>query len=419
CYSVPLATLENIVQSILPQAFQPTSGGPWLGAQKISDLTIVTVSNQVDLIVQIFKKLLYFDTFSAIEQTSLSLEDLSALAQSTRLLINAVGPYNRYSSPVVEACAKNQTHYLDVTGETPWVFEMIQKYHGVAKDNKAIIIPEVGVESSPSDLLAWSLATLIRQRLSVGTREVVVSADASRTQPSGGSLATLVSLLDHYGLDELKRSLKPFALSPIPGPKPVPSAPFVNRFLGIRVVPDLGTLTTSIGASPNVAIVERTWGLLGGKDFYGPSFQYKEYRRARNKFAGMMAHFAITLGFIALTIPPLRWLLQIVAHNVYAPGQGPSKQDTAGDSLELRAIAEADQHASKPKRAMAKFLWRGGLYHLTALLAVEAAMVILNDDSIIDRLGGGLLTPAMLGQPYIDRLRNAGVVFENRLMPDK
>ncbi|KAI4158697.1 MAG: hypothetical protein LQ342_007218 [Letrouitia transgressa] len=244
-------------------------------------------------------------------------------------------------------------------------------------------------------------------------------ADASRSQFSGGSLATIVSLSDHYGLDELKRSSKPFALSPIPGPKPLRSVPFYTRFLGIRTVPDLGILTTWMLASPNVAIVERTWGLLGGKEFYGPSFQYREYRRVRNKFAAMMVHFAITLGFIALTIPPLRWLLQIVAHNVYPPGQGPSKEDTTGDSLELRAIAEADQHTFKPKRAMAKFLWQGGVYHLTALLAVEAAMVILNDDGIVDRLGGGLLTPAMLGQPYIDRLRNAGVVFEYRLMPDK
>lgn len=248
---------------------------------------------------------------------------------------------------------------------------------------------------------------------------MLVIADASRGQFSGGSLATIVSLAGHYGLNELNRSSKPFALSPIPGPKSERSVPFFTRFLGIRTVPDLGILTTWILASPNVATVERTWGLLGGKEFYGPSFQYKEYIRVRNKFAGVMVHFAITLGFIALTIPPLRWILQIVAHNLYAPGQGPSKEDTIGESLELRAIAEADQHTAKPKRAMAKFVWQGGIYHLTALLAVEAAMVILNDDGIVDRLGGGLLTPAMLGQPYIDRLRNAGIVFQNRLMPDE
>lgn len=40
--------------------------------------------------------------------------ELNDLAQKTRLIINCVGPYNLYSSPVVEACAINGTHYLDV-----------------------------------------------------------------------------------------------------------------------------------------------------------------------------------------------------------------------------------------------------------------------------------------------------------------
>lgn len=51
---------------------------------------------------------------TAIEVCALSSTDLDSLAKKTKLLINTVGPYHRYSSPVVEACAKNGTHYLDV-----------------------------------------------------------------------------------------------------------------------------------------------------------------------------------------------------------------------------------------------------------------------------------------------------------------
>lgn len=40
--------------------------------------------------------------------------EMNELAQKTRLIINCVGPYHLYSSPVVEACATNGTHYLDV-----------------------------------------------------------------------------------------------------------------------------------------------------------------------------------------------------------------------------------------------------------------------------------------------------------------
>lgn len=49
-----------------------------------------------------------------IEVASLTTEDLNALVRKTQVLISTVGPYYRYSTLVVEACAKNGTHYLDV-----------------------------------------------------------------------------------------------------------------------------------------------------------------------------------------------------------------------------------------------------------------------------------------------------------------
>ena len=208
-------------------------------------------------------------------------------------------------------------------------------------------------------------------------------------------------------------------MSPIPHPRSPPSVSLMTRIFGIRTVPNLGILTTHIGAGPNVATVQRTWGLLGGNKFYGPNFEYSEYMRVRNKTLGVLFHFVVSLGFVALALPPLRWLLKIAAHNFYAPGQGAPEDAAKKDYVEIRAIADADQAVSHPKRAMAKFKWNGGIYQLTGIFLAEAAMVILKDDGIVDRLGGGLLTPAMLGQPFVDRLRNAGVVIESRILPDQ
>lgn len=39
------------------------------------------------------------------------------------------------------------------------------------------IIPQIGLESAPADMLAWSIVRLIREKLSVGTREVVHSIE--------------------------------------------------------------------------------------------------------------------------------------------------------------------------------------------------------------------------------------------------
>ncbi|KAL8951081.1 MAG: hypothetical protein Q9222_002921 [Ikaeria aurantiellina] len=354
-----------------------------------------------------------------VETSSLSIDELTSLAKKTRLILNTVGPYFRYSSPVIQACAETGTHYLDVTGETPWVYEMIQKYHETARDNGAIIIPEIGLESSPSDLLAWTLTNLIRDHLSVGTREIVASVHTMKSLPSGGTLATIVGILDHYSLSEFIKACAPWALSPIPGPAKSKPVPFLTRMFGVRKSEHLGTLTTSLGAGPNVAIVQRTWGLLGGPKCYGSRFRYNEYMRVKNSLAGAIIHAAVSLGFIALAIPPIRWLIQIVAHNFYAPGQGASKDTTAEDLFELRAVAEADQDQSIPRKAMAKFRYDGGIYHLTGIFLAEAAMVILKEDELVKKLHGGLLTPAMLGQPFINRLRNAGIVLEGRIMPEQ
>lgn len=61
------------------------------------------------------------------------------LARVTRCLISTVGPFLKYGQPVLEACSLNGTHYVDSTPETPWVREMIHKYHKTAQVHGAIV----------------------------------------------------------------------------------------------------------------------------------------------------------------------------------------------------------------------------------------------------------------------------------------
>ena len=222
-------------------------------------------------------------------------------------MINTVGPYHLYSSPVVEACAKNGTHYLDATGESPWVLEMIEKYHEIAKANHAIIIPENAVESAPSDLLALALVNVIRRELSVGTKEVIVSLHDFKGTPSGGTLATILTIMDHYSLKQIRKSSGSWVTSPITGSKSQSSHSWISNLLGIQFVPGLGTLTSSIAAAPNISVVQRSWGLLDGGKLYGSRFQYHEYMRVRNSVAGIAIHFALAFAGLALIFPPIRW----------------------------------------------------------------------------------------------------------------
>lgn len=117
--------------------------------------------------------------------------DLEKAVRSAKVVINAVGPYWPSGLPVVRcvaeispnllfffttvlrACAINGIHYLDLTGETHWIKEIIDRcvsrcsillsityascfrYDYIATKTGAIIVPSCGLESIPSDLSAF------------------------------------------------------------------------------------------------------------------------------------------------------------------------------------------------------------------------------------------------------------------------
>jgi short subunit dehydrogenase-like uncharacterized protein len=109
-----------------------------------------------------------------IELCNLNDDDLLELAKKTYILITTVGPYAQYGEHAFKACAEAGTHYIDCTGEAPWTLKMIRKYESKAKETGAILIPQGGIESAPSDLLTWELSQLLRSKLSAQTADVVV-----------------------------------------------------------------------------------------------------------------------------------------------------------------------------------------------------------------------------------------------------
>lgn len=57
-------------------------------------------------------------------------EQLGGLVRKTTVLLNCVGPYHLYSSPVVKACAVNGTHYVDVYATSPNLFLSFLQVYG-------------------------------------------------------------------------------------------------------------------------------------------------------------------------------------------------------------------------------------------------------------------------------------------------
>lgn len=203
------------------------------------------------------------------------------------------------------------------------MYDITHKYHDTAKKNGAIMIPQIGVESAPADLMSWSLVSYIRQTLSTGTAELVVSLHELKAAPSGGTLASLLGLFECYSLGHVAKSSEPYSLCPVTPPAHGRSKSLLESLAGVRTVTDLGILTTSLQGAPDATIVNRTWGLMEGGKYYGPNFRFGSYMRVRNALLGVVVHLAITFGLLILLVPPIRWILRRI---VYQPGQGPTKE---------------------------------------------------------------------------------------------
>jgi hypothetical protein len=80
--------------------------------------------------------------------------------------------------------------------------------------------------------------------------------------------------------------------------------------------------------------------------------------KPRNWLVGIFVHYFIAIGVAVLVLPPVRNLLR---RFVYKPGEGPNKEESMKDYLELRGVANPDGAQSK-KQAVVKAWYEGSMY---------------------------------------------------------
>jgi short subunit dehydrogenase-like uncharacterized protein len=72
--------------------------------------------------------------------------------KDTSVVISTVGPFMKYGRPLVDACVKHSTHYIDSTGESPFVKAYSEAHHETAKQAQIKLVSFCGFDSIPSDL---------------------------------------------------------------------------------------------------------------------------------------------------------------------------------------------------------------------------------------------------------------------------
>jgi short subunit dehydrogenase-like uncharacterized protein len=310
---------------------------------------------------------------------------------------------------------------------------MIKKYHDKARANGTILIPQCGTESAPSDIITWAMGQHMRAELGAGLGETIVEIHSLNFEPSGGTLETILGIIESFSPGRLAEEQRPFALSPVDNPtfrNPQDSWWYVLS--GVRWVPHLGYLINCLTETFNLPIVYRTWGLLQEEksrsgEAYGPNFSYREMLRAGNPVWGALANFNSAATSYLLQYSAVRGIVRKVLNK---PGEGPDREVDRTFKTEFRAVSTPDPAREDGKQVWARATFSGGSYTrrwkvfpvlvlvltmrtVTAATLSQAVMTILDDEL---RLEGGIYTPALLGENYLDRLQSAGFKVEVKVV---
>jgi short subunit dehydrogenase-like uncharacterized protein len=109
------------------------------------------------------------------------------------VVLSCAGPFARTAGPLVSACLRRRTHYLDVTGEVA-VFEAVWRRDAEARAAGVMLLPGAGFDVVPTDCLAAHLhhrlpsATQLRLALQAIGRMSRGTATTSVEGIAGGGL---------------------------------------------------------------------------------------------------------------------------------------------------------------------------------------------------------------------------------------
>ena len=125
-----------------------------------------------------------------------ALDDSTAVDEGLRdveLVLHCAGPFSATSRPMLDACVRAGSHYLDVTGEIA-VFEAVHARTAELATAGVVAIPGVGFDVVPTDCLAASLAAALPNATRLELAFAGLGGGVSQ-----GTAKTMVEGLPHGG----------------------------------------------------------------------------------------------------------------------------------------------------------------------------------------------------------------------------
>ena len=332
---------------------------------------------------------------------------LDALAAQTHVVLTTVGPYAKYGSELVAACARAGTDYVDLAGEAPWIQRMIDAHQKEAEASGARIVPCCGFDSIPSDLGVLFLNDEVTKRTGAPCTAIKMRVKAMRGGASGGTIASMMHMAEDAWTDSVTRDAltNPYALNP-QGERKGPRQP---GLIPVTYDGDAGAWTAPfVMAAINTRVVHRSNALMNYA--YGRDFKYDEAMMTGGPLLGAPAAVALAGGMgifgLAAAFSPTRALLSTFLPK---PGEGPTPEQRERGNFDLRFTGIAKNGRAFKARVTGD---RDPGYGSTAKMIAEAALCLRHVDRA--EVAGGFWTPASaMGQRLIPRLtEKAGLTFE-------
>jgi short subunit dehydrogenase-like uncharacterized protein len=331
-------------------------------------------------------------------------DDMRRLVTSTRVVISTVGPYARFGTPLVEACAAEGTHYCDLTGEPQWMASIFERVSPLAEETGARLIHCCGFDSIPSDLGVFVAQQSMMNKHGLFATKVSGRMGKSKGAVSGGTVASMLLAVEQAVSDPIARKVlnDPYGLYPSEL-SPGSDGPDQR---GVRWDDHFESWTGPfVMAAINSKVVRRSNALASL--VYGADFSYDESLLVDNRRSGLLMAGGMSIGMTALAIPPLR---RLISKRLPQPGEGPSVSERENGFFEFFVHAHHPTDSENDVRICVKGKRDPG-YGATSRMLAQAGLSLAFDDLDVE---GGIWTPASaLGNHLVNRLADVDITFED------
>ncbi len=254
-------------------------------------------------------------------------KQVNKLIERNDVVCNFVGPYAKYAHNIVESCAKNGVHYLDITGEINFIQEMIKKHEQVAIDNGASIIPFCGFDSVPSDLGVY----LIKKKINKKYKEKIKFAHIIYQLKGGINGGTIASAFESLSTISQEDMLNLHYLTPMDHAFYPPLESKVRKDMdGVHVAPFF--------MEPiNNKVIYRTKNLCNHEG-YAKNFLYLESMKTTASFSFLSSQIVQkSLGFFDL-LKKTSTTSRLMRAFLPKPGEGPKESQIKNGFFKAQVI---------------------------------------------------------------------------------